>query len=297
MFWGDVGNLMKCGYWVILALCLFTSCHESEKVRISRLVKEWDGRKILFPVGSVFTVQGQDTVDFSFRDADYKVLTYVDSLGCTSCKLQLSRWRQFVEEVDTTVRFRVPFVFYLHPKDKKELRYLTRRDGFSHPVCFDEHDSLNILNRFPSDMTFQTFLLDKSDRVVAIGNPVLNPQVKSLYLQVLTGHRQVADTDVRTTVEADRELLDFGQFPKSEKQERSFFLTNTGNRVLVIHDVVTSCGCTRVEYSKEGARPGGRLELKVIYDAEEPGRFSKTITVYCNAENSPLRLKIRGEAE
>jgi hypothetical protein len=52
----------------------------------------------------------------------------------------------------------------------KELRYLTRRDKFTYPVCFDEQDELNRLNRFPSDMTFQTFLLDKENKVVAIGN-------------------------------------------------------------------------------------------------------------------------------
>ena len=97
-------------------------------------------------------------MDFSLADADYKVVTYIDSVGCTSCKLQLPRWKLFMQEVDSTLNRPVPFVFYFHPKDMKELRYITRRDAFIYPVCFDEKDDFNRLNHFPDEMTFQTFL-------------------------------------------------------------------------------------------------------------------------------------------
>ncbi|MBQ8601855.1 MAG: hypothetical protein IJ413_04800 [Bacteroides sp.] len=65
------------------------------------LVKEWDGKEILFPDNSVFTIQGKDTVDFDYKDAEYKVVTYVYSIGCTSCKLHLGRWNTFIQEVDS----------------------------------------------------------------------------------------------------------------------------------------------------------------------------------------------------
>ena len=146
-----------CLIWVLV---LFSSCKESEKDKIARLVEEWEGKEILFPTHSIFTIQGKDTVDFSLADADYKVVTYIDSVGCTSCKLQLPRWKLFMQEVDSTLNRPVPFVFYFHPKDMKELRYITRRDAFIYPVCFDEKDDFNRLNHFPDEMTFQTFLLD-----------------------------------------------------------------------------------------------------------------------------------------
>ena len=250
--------------YLCLLLCvfaLFSSCKESEKDKIARLVEEWEGKEILFPAHSFFTIQGKDTVDFSLADADYKVVTYIDSVGCTSCKLQLLRWKLFMQEVDSTLNRPVPFVFYFHPKDMKELRYITRRDAFVYPVCFDEKDDFNRLNHFPDEMTFQTFLLDKDNRVAAIGNPVHNPKVKELYLKVLTG----------------------GEVVKAE--------------TLVIYDVITSCGCTKVNYNKEGVRPGEKAELTVIYEAEKAEHFSKTVTIYCNADNSPLRLKVTGNAE
>lgn len=284
--------------YITLIMCVWVlaSCQESKEEAMLRLVKEWNGKEIKFPSHSTFTVLGKDTIDFSFVDADYKVLTYIDSMGCASCKLQLHRWKEWVHEVDSLTGGQVPFLFYFHPKDMKELRYLTCRDGFSYPVCFDEEDELNRLNQFSSDMTFQTFLLDRDNRVVAIGNPIHNPKVKDLYLDLMTGKETSKPTGTTTTVAVNQTTIDFGIFPKSEKQERSFVLTNTGNQVLVIQDVTTSCGCTKVEYSKEPVRPGASLELKVIYEAEQADRFNKVITVYCNAENSPLRLTVKGNA-
>ena len=285
-------------FFLGLCVCLLMiSCSESEKERLSRLVQEWEGKEILFPAHSTFTIQGKDTVDFDFKGAAYTIVTYIDSVGCTSCKLQLHRWKELVKEVDSLTNGDVPFLFYFHPKDIKELRYLTRRDAFTYPVCFDEKDDFNRLNRFPSEMMFQTFLLDKENRVIALGNPIQNPKVKELYLNLIKGMGESTSKKRLTTVSINSTVIDFGSFPKEEKQERSFILTNTGKGLLVIQDIVTSCGCTKVEYSKEPVRPGERLEVKVIYEAEQAEHFNKTVTVYCNAKNSPLRLMVKGDVE
>ena len=275
---------------------MLASCQKSPKEAMLRLVQEWNGKEIKFPARSVFTIQGKDTVDFEFKNADYKVVTYIDSMGCTSCKLQLHRWKQLVAEVDSLTEGRVPFLFYFHPKDMKELRYLTRRDKFIYPVCFDEQDEINRLNQFPSVMDFQTFLLDKDNKVVAMGNPILNPNIKDLYLEVITQKPKSKPTDHVTSVLVNQPVIDFGTFSKEEKREASFLLTNTGKGLLVIHDITTSCGCTRVTYNKEPVRSGGTLEVKVTYEAEQAEYINKSILVYCNAENSPLRLTIKGNA-
>ncbi len=282
--------------YLLLLLSYFCSCQESREEAMLRLVNEWNGKEVKFPSRSVFTIQGRDTVDFEYAGADYKIVTYIDSVGCTSCKLQLSRWKELMAEVDSLMDGNVPFLFYFHPKDVRELRYLTRRDGFTYPVCFDKEDGLNRLNRFPSDMAFQTFLLDKDNKVVAMGNPVLNPKVKELYLGLVSGSRSSKSSAKTTQVSVDLTELDLGSFPKEEKQECSFILSNTGKGLLVIQDIITSCGCTKVEYSKAPVRPGGALEVKVIYEAEQAEYFNKRITIYCNTEDSPLRLTIKGTA-
>ena len=283
----------------ILGLCvclLMVSCSKSDKERLSRLVKEWEGKEILFPAHSTFTIQGKDTVDFDFKDAEYKVVMYIDSVGCTDCKLQLPRWKELMTEVDSLTGGSVPFLFYFHPKDLRELRFLTRRDAFAYPICFDEKDEFNCLNHFPSEMMFQTFLLDKGNKVIALGNPVLSPKVKELYLNLISGEGKTQSHETLTTVSVSVTALDFGSFPMLEKQEGRFVLTNTGSNLLVIQDITTSCGCTKVTYSKEPVRSGGTLEVKVTYKAEQAEHFNKTVTVYCNTKDSPLRLTVKGTA-
>lgn len=284
---------MKHVVW-IMCVWLLVSCSESREEAVYRLVKEWTGKEIKFPERSVFTVQGKDTVDFTYQDADYKVLVYVDSVGCTSCKLQLDRWKKVINEMTEETGKDIPFLFFFHPKDMKELRYLTRRDSFTYPVCFDEDDELNDLNRFPSDMTFQTFLLDKDNKVVSVGNPVHNPKVKELYLKHIMGSRNDSMETPKTSVELPEAEKDFGTIPLNEKREHVFKLVNTGNKPLVVYDVTTSCGCTKAEYGKEPVRPGDTLDLKVIYNAEDKGLFRKSLRVYCNVEEAPLKLTVMG---
>lgn len=43
---------------------------------------------------------------------------------------------------------------------------------FSYPIIYDYHGTLDSLNQFPKNRIFQTFLLDKDNKVILIGNPI-----------------------------------------------------------------------------------------------------------------------------
>lgn len=92
-------------------------------------------------------------------------------------------------------------------------------------------------------------------------------------------------------------VIDLGAFDWKKQKSCEFILTNIGKELLVVDNVVTSCGCTTVEYSKVPVQPEKNLILKVNYIADHPEYFNKTITVYCNAEDSPFHLKISGNAK
>ena len=91
---------------IILLLTIFLStCQDKQKEIITLLVKEWQGKQILFPENMVFTRFASDTTNFVIPTSDYKVLVFVDSIGCTSCKLQLSRWKEFIRYTDSIISF------------------------------------------------------------------------------------------------------------------------------------------------------------------------------------------------
>ena len=282
--------------YLLLTISCFYSCKD-RRDDITQLVNKWEDKEIVFPAHSIFTVQGRDTVSFSFSDANYKFVSYLDSVGCTGCKLHLPRWRRFMYEVDTLMNASVPFVFYFHPKNIEDLRYIIRRDTFTHPVCLDVSDKFNILNHFPSERAFQTFLLNKKNKIIAIGNPILNPKVKELYLKILAGNISKTTTTSMTEVAIDNLKLDFGSFMHSEIQERSFVLTNIGEAPLIVQDITTSCGCMKTRYVKKPIPPGEKLEITVIYEAEQAEYFNKTIAIHCNIKSSPIILRIVGNSE
>ena len=258
------------------------------------------GREIVFPVHLDFVSLDADTIVKVNMEKDFKILTYWDAEGCLSCKLQLAEWKQFIRYLDRRDINNVQFLFFFAPQNKEGLLHELRINRFDYPMNIDRNDSLEILNSFPKEIAFQTFLLDKDNKVLAIGNPVLNPKVKDLYLRIIRGESPQAPSDAGTpvtTVSVSSAEADLGTFPWQEPQTCTFTLRNTGDRPLVIHDVTTSCGCLTVDYPEEPARPGEELTLRAHYRADSRGTVLKSMQVYCNAQGSPLRLRVTGTAE
>lgn len=276
----------------ILLLTIFLSaCQDKQKEIITLLVKEWQGKQILFPENMVFTRFASDTTNFVIPTSDYKVLVFVDSIGCTSCKLQLSRWKEFIRYTDSISQKNIPFLFFFQFDDQWEIHSLLIRENFDKPICLDRSDSLNQLNHFPKDIRFQVFLLDKNNKVVVIGNPVHNPNVKELYLEEIGRKQPVAP--IQTTVKVEKESLLLETIPLGKSKDTLFTLVNTGDQPLVIIDVTTTCGCAQTLFDKHPVQPGESLHIKVGVTPENKGLFDETITVKCNT-NQLIKFNIRG---
>ena len=268
---------------IILLLTIFLSaCQDKQKEIITLLVKEWQGKQILFPENMVFTRFASDTTNFVIPTSDYKVLVFVDSIGCTSCKLQLSRWKEFIRYTDSISQKNIPFLFFFQFDDQWEIHSLLIRENFDKPICLDRSDSLNQLNHFPKDIRFQVFLLDKNNKVVVIGNPVHNPNVKELYLEEISRKQPVAP--IQTTVKVEKESLLLETIPLGKSKDTLFTLVNTGDQPLVIIDVTTTCGCAQTLFDKHPVQPGESLHIKVGVTPENKGLFDETITVKCNTK-------------
>lgn len=90
----------------------------------------------------------------------------------------------------------------------------------------------------------------------------------------------------------------FGAFKEDGGvQKHDFIVTNTGNAPLVIQNIVTSCGCTTPEWTKEPIPAGGSGKVTAIYDPKGRGgeKFTKSLTVYSNAKPQIQVLYIKGE--
>lgn len=101
-------------------------------------------------------------------------------------------------------------------------------------------------------------------------------------------------------IKFDKTSHDFGIFTESNsKVTCTFTFTNTGNKLLVIHQAIASCGCTVPEYPKEPIKPGESGKIVVTYNGEGrfPGHFRKSITIRSNAKQEIVRLYIEGDMQ
>ena len=99
-------------------------------------------------------------------------------------------------------------------------------------------------------------------------------------------------------IKFDKMSHNFGTFSEDNpKVTCTFKFTNTGDKLLVIHQAIASCGCTVPQYSKEPIKPGESGEIVVTYDGtgKFPGHFKKSITLRTNAKKEIIRLYVEGD--
>jgi hypothetical protein len=180
-------HIRKTFIFLFLALILY-SCNENKlKKNAEKIVREWTGKEIRFPSGiDCFSIT-KDTSCVDLYSDNYKVLLFVDSLGCTSCRLKLTEWKRIMKEADSVFSKKTEFVFYFQPKNRgeKELKHILSNNGFHHPVFIDKENEIDKLNKFSAKTEYQCFLLDKENKVLMVGNPTLNPGIWVLYKKLI----------------------------------------------------------------------------------------------------------------
>jgi hypothetical protein len=98
-------------------------------------------------------------------------------------------------------------------------------------------------------------------------------------------------------IKFETEVHDFGTLQKGAPCETEFKFTNTGKEPLVISNAQASCGCTIPSYPKEPIMPGKTGVIKVKYDSNRVGAFTKEVTVTSNAKNPSAKITIKGKID
>ena len=106
----------------------------------------------------------------------------------------------------------------------------------------------------------------------------------------------VEDSQAPETVEFDKTVHDFGDVSVTDGPlSCTFTLTNKGTEPISIYEVVSSCGCTDVKWTKGTLAPGQSGSISATYKNEDgPLPFDKTLTVYISGVKRPVVLRLRG---
>jgi hypothetical protein len=90
----------------------------------------------------------------------------------------------------------------------------------------------------------------------------------------------------------------YGTIAKGSDGNCEFTFVNEGNEPLILQNVKASCGCTTPSYTQKPVMPGQTGTIKVHYNTNNVGGFSKTVTVTSNAVDNPrVVLRIKGNVK
>lgn len=96
-------------------------------------------------------------------------------------------------------------------------------------------------------------------------------------------------------IKFEKTVHDYGTIYQNSDGTCEFIFKNTGKEPLILSRPKSSCGCTVPTWPKQPILPGKSDVIKVTYATKRVGPINKTVTIYSNASNSPVIIRIKGK--
>lgn len=267
---------------------LSSSCASSTHNE-KEIVAEWVGKEIIIPEQLTFQIL-EEAVDIGLALPDYRIVNYVDSTGCTSCRLKLPLWEETINEFRSLPNVEVECLTIVNAPNEKEIGFLIKRGNYLHPIALDSDNTFDRINNLPNDHEYHTFLLDSENRVLAIGNPVLNPKIKDLYKRIIL----VEEEDVVNKFDRLKSRS-LGVVHCNSTANANFSIINTDSMTLHIQAIIPSCDCVSASSSSETILPNSANEICLTFSADSlTGGFSRYVDIYYNEKDNPDRFTVYG---
>ena len=271
---------------IVLIELSVSSCKKSTRDVYAEAVEEWIGREILFP-DSMMTVTGEMIAP---PTADFTIVSYYDSTGCTGCRMKLALWNEFISKVQTNnPDLTVSLYLVVSTKDKDELNHLIKKFKFSYPIAYDPYNRMWSLNRFSEDGRLQTFLINRNNTVVAIGNPIETKDMEDFYLHTFfNGDDGSRDPDFRDTYE-----FDFGKINPGQLVSHDFNLKNNTDDTIKVMDLITSCECINASISHKVIPPKTDFRVSINFQDSIRGDFFRSASLLLDSKKLKFVLRFQ----
>lgn len=180
----------------ILIICFVLTnfgCIDKEKAQILYLI----GKQIHIDESYQSFSAKKEIVDslsafYEFKKL-IKIVTYMDRSSCTQCAMQiLIEWNKILQDIKSDS---VGFVTVIYPTDKAELESALNVLKLPNTFLYDTYNNYLKDNKLTDILARnRTFLLDKNDKIVLVGEPLHKPKLWDLYkksVQVLINNKGV----------------------------------------------------------------------------------------------------------
>lgn len=166
---------------LIIPLC---GCN---RVRVSYDLKRMMSHPVAFSSNIISVNQGNATEDFSEVASLPKLVVFIDSTECSTCRIKdLYNYGNIYNKSRTDQEFAL--IILVSPKkatDTSLKRYIENM-SFSFPVYIDVDNTFMSDNPYiPQEREFHTFLTDSKNVPVFVGDPLLSDEMAELFSRTL----------------------------------------------------------------------------------------------------------------
>ena len=168
---------MKLFICIILLSSFLFGCNHRTKLAFEMI--KWQNREISIPQNLQAFIYGKDTI-VNYHNSNYNILNYIGTSNCTECHMQLLEWKILKEEIEKS-NANIGLIFIVYTKDYDKIEYLQKVNGFNYPIFYDYTDTVNKINNFSKNKNLHTFLIDSTNKVKLIGNPLKSKKLLETY--------------------------------------------------------------------------------------------------------------------
>lgn len=280
---------MRFSYVIMsLILVMMTSCRgrlDKEREVLSSLL----GREIIIPDSLECRIQ-DIPVDYDMNDADYKIITYIDSAGCVPCRMKLSAWTSTLTNLMAHTCVEIAYLMIIDSDDINNVNENLRQDGFLYPIAVDKNKTFIKINGLPNEDMYHTLLLDSNNHVIAVGNPAVNPKVKDVYRQNIKGDNSSTSLNL-----CEQPVSSLGTVCVGDTIVKEYILHNKTANPLKIQEIVPSCDCINAVSSSMVILSDSMAVVNVTFVAEsEVGSFRRNVAIFYKEYENPEFLTLHG---
>ena len=176
---------MKRMFIILIVVVTILACNND--ARYIRDIKMLTHQKIDFPEGYVeLACNSQTTLD-SLLNQDLKIVSYYGDVVCTPCCAKtLKRWQGEIKNLDENISF----IIVAHSVDNKKFSVFTDSLCLDYPIMLYKTDVFEKTNNLGDVLARnRTFLLNKDNEIILVGEPFDRKQLSELYKKCIDSMR------------------------------------------------------------------------------------------------------------
>ena len=182
--------MRKIGYILSFTIgcCIITACN-SHKEDVQKALEKMQSSTICIPYERMECWTSDSILeDRPWNKAKLKLVHYVDSATCSTCYLQKIAIYGLLFSMEAQSNNDFYNVFIINPNIIAKKKLISDFSGKLIPQTIFV-DSTNVFMEsnpnLPSESMYHTFMLDENNKVILVGNPMLNKQIEDMMLSIV----------------------------------------------------------------------------------------------------------------